>query len=661
MINKKKLTGSLFVFYLLLIAFLCSLAFAEELSDIDGHWAEKEISQWVEKGLSTGYSDGSFKPNDYITRAEFMALVNRAYGFTEKIGTSFSDVNENDWFYDDVAKAVAAGYLTGYSDETVKPNNEISRQEVAVILSRLLKLLQASDKGALERFSDYSTIPAWSKEAVNSVVEKGYMGGYPDGNYGPANSTTRGETVTILARAIGELYNTPRTYGPEEGIQSISGNVTVNIADVKIQNTTIEGSLYLTAGIGDGNVVLNNVTVKGTTVISGGGENSIVLEDCSLNEVIIERKDGKVRVVAQGNTNIHRQIVKSGAIIDTSAITDEATGIVTIFIATDEEVELIGRFDSVIIEGEGAKVSLINATIEKMVITETAIGATVNVSDNSFINIMEINAPTTVTGQGKIETAFVNVNGCSFEKKPENLYLADGVAVDIIIDPIDPTVQPRGGGSGDGGSGPTQPSTISMDIINNQEMFIGKIIEINVSTDATSIIAISDNTEVLTVAVEGKKLVLTAKNPGTANITVTGSKSGYNDRIRTFTVVVKEPATPEVSISAINATNGTVTVVLSKIPTTEPRIADFTITRSVNGGQVVEVSATEISWNEDELEVNLTIPPVPRTAIKQSVVISAKYKDTDFVSADEFIVIALPDGTTISNVLEATFEVQEQE
>lgn len=444
MINKKKLSGNLFIIYLFLIVLFCSTGLAVQPTDIVGHWAEDNISQWVDKGLITGYSDGSFKPNESITRAEFMALVNRAYGFAGQASVSFSDVNASNWFYDDAAKAVAAGYMAGYNDGTLRPNNDISRQEVAVILSRLLKMPQVSNMTVIQNFSDYSSIPAWSKEAVNSVVVDAYMGGYPDGSYGPANSITRAETVTVLARAIGQLYNAPGTFGPEQGIQTISGNVTVNTADVELQNITIEGNLYLTAGIGDGDVVLTNVTVKGTTVISGGGENSITLEDCSLNEVIVERVDGKVRIIANGNTNIQIIRVESGTIIDTSALTDDGTDLITIYVTTDEEVELIGNFGTVYIENEGSKVSILSGTIEKLIIAETATNSTVFVAENATIETMEINTLITVTGQGTIELAIIGEGAgeSTFENEPET------------IEGEQPTVEePSAGGGGGGGGG----------------------------------------------------------------------------------------------------------------------------------------------------------------------------------------------------------------
>lgn len=77
---------------------LTGLAFAQP-SDIKGHWAEKQINDWVNKDLAKGYPGGTFKPDNSITRAEFITLVNRAFGFTEKAQVSFSDVSSKDWFY----------------------------------------------------------------------------------------------------------------------------------------------------------------------------------------------------------------------------------------------------------------------------------------------------------------------------------------------------------------------------------------------------------------------------------------------------------------------------------------------------------------------------------------------------------------------------------
>ena len=89
------------------LAFAPAQAFAAPATDISGHWAEKVITQWQEKGLISGYEDGTFKPDNSVTRAEFVIMLNKALGFTQKGNVTFSDVSANAWYYDAVAIAVA--------------------------------------------------------------------------------------------------------------------------------------------------------------------------------------------------------------------------------------------------------------------------------------------------------------------------------------------------------------------------------------------------------------------------------------------------------------------------------------------------------------------------------------------------------------------------
>ena len=107
-------------------------------SDIAGHWAESVITQWQSKGLIQGYEDGTFKPGNTITRAEFVTLMNNAKGFWSEGSINFSDVKNGSWFYSAVARAVAAGYVKGYSDGSFKPNNNIARGQMAKILYNLM-------------------------------------------------------------------------------------------------------------------------------------------------------------------------------------------------------------------------------------------------------------------------------------------------------------------------------------------------------------------------------------------------------------------------------------------------------------------------------------------------------------------------------------------
>lgn len=180
------------------------------LSDVSGNWAETQINDWVSKGLAKGDLNDTFRPNHTITWAEFFALVNRAFGYTKTktVPNKFSDVLETDWFSGDIAKAVAIGYVSGYADGTIKPENPISRQEVAAILSKIF-MLTSENLDHLNGFTDKRQIPQWSQSAITSVVGKGYLKGYPDGRFQPRKSITRAEAIAVLDRATDSLYNKP--------------------------------------------------------------------------------------------------------------------------------------------------------------------------------------------------------------------------------------------------------------------------------------------------------------------------------------------------------------------------------------------------------------------------------------------------------------------
>lgn len=136
------------------LAFAPAQAFAAPATDISGHWAEKVITQWQEKGLISSYEDGTFKPDNSVTRAEFVIMLNKALGFTQKGNVTFSDVSANAWYYDAVAIAVEAGYCAGYEDGTFKPNATITRAEAAVMIAKAKELTANTE--AADKFADAS-------------------------------------------------------------------------------------------------------------------------------------------------------------------------------------------------------------------------------------------------------------------------------------------------------------------------------------------------------------------------------------------------------------------------------------------------------------------------------------------------------------------------
>ncbi|QUL54540.1 S-layer homology domain-containing protein [Paenibacillus tritici] len=183
----------------MLLGSLGSVSAAPAPKDIQGHWAQKQLQSWLDKGYLGGYPDGTVKPNKAITRGEYVALINRLFGFTDTASISFTDVKKSNWVYSEVSKAVKAGYIGGYENNTFRANNPLTRQEAAVIAAKVLKLSTSSTP---LKFKDNAQISAWAKAAVASAAGKKIINGYPDGTFGPKKSLTRAEAVGIISNSV---------------------------------------------------------------------------------------------------------------------------------------------------------------------------------------------------------------------------------------------------------------------------------------------------------------------------------------------------------------------------------------------------------------------------------------------------------------------------
>ena len=166
-------------------------------NDIDGHWAKNAIIDFATKGYINGYGDGTFKPDNSITRAEFVKILNKAFGYTNVGKENFSDVNPSDWYYNDICIGVNAGYINGYEDNTFKPDKQITREEASKIIATALNL---KGDGNLN-FKDSSEISNWAKPYVDALSDNNIIKGYEDNTFRPHNNMTRAENVTILSRA----------------------------------------------------------------------------------------------------------------------------------------------------------------------------------------------------------------------------------------------------------------------------------------------------------------------------------------------------------------------------------------------------------------------------------------------------------------------------
>lgn len=168
-------------------------------NDYETHWAREAIKGAIDSGMAMGYPDGSFKPNNAITRSEFFSFVNNSFNFTEPSVDNFTDVADDSWYEQVIAIAKEAGYIKGYPDGSIQPEMLISRQEVAVIISRI-KALTPTDRTM--DYADASSIANWSKQAISDLYDVQVMIGYPDGTFKPEDNITRAEAIVALTKIL---------------------------------------------------------------------------------------------------------------------------------------------------------------------------------------------------------------------------------------------------------------------------------------------------------------------------------------------------------------------------------------------------------------------------------------------------------------------------
>lgn len=175
---------------------------AVNLSDIMGHWAEAKIKQAVSSGIVNGYPDGTFKPNTTVTRAEFaVMLMNTLKPQGEGATLTFTDtVKIGTWAQKAVAQASQAGIVKGYEDGSFRPDADITRAEMAVMLANALGLTIEAD--TVTGFADDKNVPAWSKGAVAAMKKQRLIEGKGDNEFGPISQATRAEAVTVLLNVL---------------------------------------------------------------------------------------------------------------------------------------------------------------------------------------------------------------------------------------------------------------------------------------------------------------------------------------------------------------------------------------------------------------------------------------------------------------------------
>lgn len=168
-----------------------------EIKDVTGHWAQDAIVELVELGGATGYPDGNFKPDNTITRAEFLTMLVNTFKLKPKSEIVFTD-SENHWARDIISIAASNGLALGYGNSCFGPDDPISREDMVVLLIRAMNMRLVSGQPS---FKDSSEISEYARDCISTAFSNGLIRGYEDQSFRPKGIATRAEAAIILVNA----------------------------------------------------------------------------------------------------------------------------------------------------------------------------------------------------------------------------------------------------------------------------------------------------------------------------------------------------------------------------------------------------------------------------------------------------------------------------
>ncbi len=178
--------------------------------DVANHWAKDAVNNMGSRMVINGFNNGEFKPDQVITRAEFAEIIVRGLGLKLESGAAlFTDVSKNAWYYKAIQTAHDYGLINGFEDGSFRPDDRITRQQAMVVIARAMEITElqgvSSDvavENLLGAFKDQDSVSSWARSAVADSVEAGIVLGRRNGELAPDAYITRAEVALIIQRLL---------------------------------------------------------------------------------------------------------------------------------------------------------------------------------------------------------------------------------------------------------------------------------------------------------------------------------------------------------------------------------------------------------------------------------------------------------------------------
>ena len=292
-----------------MVVTLLPTAFAAEnsYSDTQGHWGEDAIDRWSGYGVISGTGSGLFDPNAPLTRAQAAQIFANLLNLSATASVAqYTDVAVGSWYYDAIAKCVAAGILNGTGSNTMSPNTYVSREELFVMFARALGIQPQASAGVT--FTDSASTASWAAGYVNALADMGVVGGSGDGTLAPKADIDRASVVALLDKAITAYGNTSgATVGSSSGIVLVvADNVTVMGS---VETLVVAGG---SAGISGSTVGTISVVGESASVSVGGSANVGQVSVTGANASVTVRGEATVSGVTIADTAQGAELTVSG-------------------------------------------------------------------------------------------------------------------------------------------------------------------------------------------------------------------------------------------------------------------------------------------------------------------------------------------------------------
>lgn len=454
----------------------------------DAYYSEP-ISYLVEKGVLAGYSDGTFKPSQQVTRAEAAKMIVETLGLqTSNAVVSFSDVEQGVWYTPYVATLVNEGIVAGYPDGTFQPNGAITRSELAKMLVEAFDL----EAGASSSFSDVNN-SAWYAPYISALVENEITSGTTPTTFSPERNVTRGEASTFLYRIDTSLEHVTveqvndstvtingTTYEIAEDLKGLFNvkNVAA-LANAKIKFEASENSItkvtsliLVTSGKENEEVVLDaqGVTIDGYVHINAdytSVKNMVVTDDFEIS-TRVENSFHSEELTVKGHFIISDKAISKADIRKSEAnaktrLTIEDSTLETIDVnKANVNVEIKGNTSINVVNISGNHAAIVapsGVKIPQLTVNEDVSGIELNVDVESLT--LNNSKGLVITGNGNVDTLKIEGEGnltLATALKIGNIELSEGKKIEDSITNYNNIKQNIGKINGESNSAPATPS-----------------------------------------------------------------------------------------------------------------------------------------------------------------------------------------------------------